>query len=362
MIPAGYRGGFRLLVLAPYPLQRAPNQRFRFEQYVAIFEELGWHVDIRPLMNTKVYGWFWGPGRVPQKAAFLASGLVRRLADMLRARRYDSVLIVRECFPAGPAYLEHLLRRVARRIVFDFDDSIWLPSESERNRLFAWLKRPEKTARILAISDLAIAGNAYLADYARRYARRVTIIPTTIDTEIYMPERRADRDEVVVGWSGSATTSSYLDMVVAPLRKLQRECGVKLLTVGAPSWRPPELEIDAQPWSLEIELPLLRRIDIGLMPLTDDPWSRGKCGLKALQYMALKSAAVVSPVGVNREIVEHGRNGLHARGEDDWYAMIRACVEDSRLRRELGERARQTVEERYSVRANAARWVEALAW
>ncbi len=361
MIPAGYRGSFRLLVLAPYPLQRAPNQRFRFEQYVPIFEELGWQVDLRPLMDTNVYGWFWGPSRVPQKTAFLASGLVRRLADVVRARRYDTVLIVRECFPAGPAFLERLLRRVARRIVFDFDDAIWLPSESETNRLFAWLKRPEKTARILAISDLAIAGNAYLADYARRYARALTIIPTTIDTDVYRPQPRASSDEVVVGWSGSPTTSGYLDGIVSPLVRLQRERSVRLLTVGAPRWRPARLDVEAHPWSLENELPFLRRMDVGLMPLTDDAWSRGKCGLKALQYMALETATVVSPVGVNAEIVEHGRNGLHACTEEEWYSTIRTCVDDPSLRRKLGERARHTVEERYSVRANARRWVEALA-
>lgn len=353
--------GLRLLVIAPYPLDRAPNQRFRFEQYVPIFRRAGWHVDVRPLMSIEAYGWFSRPGRSAQKAAFLARAMIRRVGDVAGARRYDTVLIVREAFPAGPALFEALLRRVARRLVFDFDDAIWLPSVSRTNRIARWLKHPAKTARIIKLCDRVIAGNGYLARYASRHNSDVVVIPTTIDMESYGSLPRTSGVVPVVGWSGSPTTAQYLDIVVEPLRRLQRDRRVRLIAVGATDWRPPALDIEAYPWSSATEVPLLREFDVGLMPLTDDEWSRGKCGLKALQYMALETATVVSPVGVNTEIVEHGVNGLHAHDGAAWYEALVRLVDDPVLRARLGAAGRRTVVERYSVRANADRWLSALA-
>lgn len=355
------RGPLRLMILCPYPIDRAPNQRFRFEQYLPAFAAAGWSVDVRPLMSDGVYRWFWQPGRAAHKAAFLLRALLRRAREVLAAGRYDTVLVVRECLPAGPAFLERLLRRAGSRLVFDFDDAIWLPSTSEPNRLGAWLKSPGKTATIVALADLVIAGNDYLADYARSHGATVTVIPTTIDTDRYLPREHHDGASPTVGWSGSPTTAHYLDLIVEPLRELRRDMGISILTIGAPRWRPPDLPLEAHPWALENEVELLRRIDVGLMPLTDDPWSRGKCGLKALQYMALGSTTIVSPVGVNSEIVTHDVDGLHASTADEWYEAIARCVRDTALRARLGAEARRTVERRYSARVNAERWLAALA-
>lgn len=356
-----FRGPFRLLVLAPYPFDKAPGQRFRFEQYLPAFREAGWSVELRPLIDEAAYGWFWSAGRSIDKARLLLRGLAARLREVAGARRYDCVLVYRECFPVGPAFLERALRRSARRVVFDFDDAIWLPATSAANRIARWLKSPGKTASTLRLCDRVIAGNAYLASYARKHNPNVTIIPTTIDTDLYTPERREWNATVTVGWSGSATTAAYLDEIVEPLLRLQRDFGVCLLTIGAPGWRPQGLELEARPWSSATEVPLLRRIDVGLMPLSDDPWSRGKCGLKALQYMALEAVAVVSPVGVNTEIVRDDVNGFHAGSGDEWYRAVAACIAHPERRVSLGRAARAIVEERYSVRANRERWLAALS-
>lgn len=357
----GRAGRPRLLVLARYPLDRTPSQRFRFEQYLPIFEQEGWTVDVRPLMSPAAYEWFHRPGRTAAKALILLRALVRRLADVAAAPRYDTILIVRELFPAGPPFLEPILRRRARRLVFDFDDAIWLPNVSPGNPMARWLKRPGKTGTVISLCDLVIAGNRYLADYALSHNRHVVTIPTTVDTDRYVPAARAGDGPVVIGWSGSPTTRSYLDPIAGVLRRVQRDRDVRVMTIGAPDWRPDGVRIEAHPWRSETEVDLLRRFDIGLMPLTDDPWSLGKCGLKALLYMAFETPPIVSPVGVNTEIVRHEENGLHASTDGEWYeAMIRLC-DDRALRRRLGESARRTVEERYSTRANAKAWLAALS-
>lgn len=358
---SSFRGPLRLLVLAPYPLDTAPNQRFRFEQYLPTFQSLGWRVAVRSLLTGREHALMARRGHVLAKASFIARGLVRRVADLAATRRYDTVLIVREAFPIGPAVIERLVRRLAHHVVFDFDDAIWLPAVSRENRIAAWLKHPMKTHGIVSLVDRVIAGNAYLADYARQSAREVVVIPTTIDTDAYQPPERPKRGSPVLGWSGSRTTSDYLDALAEPLRRVQSELGVDILTIGAPEWRAEGLRVEARPWSSSTEVALLRELDVGLMPLTDDPWSRGKCGLKALQYMAMRSVAIVSPIGVNNEIIRHGVNGLHAVTNEGWYAMIRKACTDADARQRLGDNARTTVEDRYSVHANAAHWVNALA-
>lgn len=312
-------------------------------------------------MSRDAYTWFHRPGRQFGKVLVMLRALVQRLADVAAAGRYDTVLVTREAYPIGPAFIETMLRPRGPRIAFDFDDAIWIPNYSAANPLARWLKRPEKTALILRLSDVAIAGNAYLAAYAARYCRSVVVIPTTIDTDAYVPGPRRDGGRVVIGWTGSTTTQGYLDLVVEPLRHLQRERGARVVTVGAPDWSPAGLDVERHPWSPETEVGLLQTFDIGLMPLTRDPWSEGKCGLKALQYMALGVPAVVSPVGVNTQIVEHWRTGVHAEGPDAWHEALLRLHDDAALRRRLGDRARVVVEERYSVRANASAWLKALS-
>jgi glycosyltransferase involved in cell wall biosynthesis len=353
----------RVVVLAAQPPGRAPNQRFRFEQWFRLLPAGAVDLAVLPLFEAGAAARLHEPGGTFWKVGQTAAGLLRRLRQLPAARAADVVLIPRELFPLGPALIEaYLERRVP--VVFDFDDAVFLRDASEANRLAAWLKMPGKTAGVIAGAAATTAGNEYLASYARRFSSSVHVIPTTLDVETYRPPPRPScqpGDRVRVGWSGSPTTSKHLRSIAPALRRLLADHPVELVVIGDPSFR---LEgapnVTVLPWRSSTEIADVGSFDIGLMPLPDDEWSRGKCGFKALLYMALGVPAVVSPVGVNTEIVSDGDNGLLASTNDDWVAAIARLVEDPALRERLGAAGRQRVVDRYSGQQWAPRFLEIL--
>src|SRR5262249_33603825 len=200
--------------------------------------------------------------------------------------QFDVVLIYREVFPVGPALIERLLTSGGRPpVVFDFDDAIFLPSVSDANRLIGALKRPQKVATIIRRSRHVIAGNTFLADYARRVSSAATVIPTCVDTARFVPAARAPANaRPVVGWIGSATTASYIRGLVPVLQQLRQRRPFALRVSGA--GEPLAIDgvtVDNVAWSLDREVALFNTCDVGVYPLADDQWSKGKCGFKAIQ-------------------------------------------------------------------------------
>jgi glycosyltransferase involved in cell wall biosynthesis len=293
------------------------------------------------------------------KLALLVRGVRRRLRDVRAASDYDLVLIHRESFPVGPAWVERLLQKIGVPYIFDFDDAIYLPAASEANRRLAWLKGAGKARRVVAGASLVVAGNGHLAGWARRYSRQVTVIPTTVDTERYQVCERPVPERVCVGWSGSPTTIVHLRLLEPVLRTLQREEGIRIRVIGDASYRIDGAEVESLDWRAASETRDLSAIDIGVMPMPDDEWSRGKCGLKALQYMALGIPAVISPVGVNREIADGGA-AILASTQDEWLAALRTLIADAELRSQVGAAGRARVEQCYSIDAVAPIWGRAL--
>jgi glycosyltransferase involved in cell wall biosynthesis len=285
--------------------------------------------------------------------------MLRRLRDAFAARRYDLALVHRESLPIGPAWLERVLTRIDIPYVFDFDDAIYLPAASDANRRLAWLKSAGKTARAIRGASLVVAGNQHLADWARGHTNQVTVIPTTIDTHAYRPVARPAREQVCVGWSGSPTTIIHLRLIEQVLRELQRERDVRIRVIGDASYKMEGAAVETLAWNANSEVADLSQIDIGIMPLPDDEWSRGKCGLKALQYMALGIPTVLSPVGVNREIARDGAAVL-ASTEAEWREALSALVDDPDLRSRVGAAGRARVESDYSLKVTVPRWEQAL--
>jgi len=243
--------------------------------------------------------------------------------------------------------------------VFDFDDAIFLPHETQTNRRLAWLKFPAKTGTICRLSAHAVVGNAYLAEYARRFNPRVTIVPSSIDTDRYQPlppNRVAGR--VVVGWMGSSSSQTYLEIFAAMLREVAALPNVEIRVVSNRRPALPGVPLTWRPWSAATEVEDIASFDVGIMPMPDTQWALGKCALKALQYMAMGVATVASAVGANREVIEHGRSGLLASTDAEWLAGLRALSESPELRARLGRAGRVTVETRYSMRSSAAAFAE----
>ena len=356
-------GRGRILVASVHPSGRTPNQRFRFEQYVGYLRDNGFEITFSPVVHPDEYDLIYSPGRMARKASIVARGLLRRFADLARSGRYDIVFVPREAVQLGTALFERLVPRRGPKLVFDFDDAIWLPNASEANRGLAWLKRPEKTQEIIAASALVFAGNDFLADYARQFNPAVEVVPTTIDTEQYQPRpSRPTQDAICVGWSGSLTTIVHFDLAIPVLRRLKDRFGdrVYFKLIGYPGYRADELGLVGVRWDPATEVADLSEFDVGIMPLPDDEWSRGKCGLKGLQYMALEIPTVMSPVGVNPTIIDDGANGYLASTEDEWVERLSQLVESAELRARLGAAGRETVVRDYSVDSQKGRYLEYL--
>lgn len=334
-------------------MNRAPNQRFRFEQYMTFLQENGFECVLSPLIATPEEDkTFYKQGNYIKKILLGLRLALRRLTDVLRANEYDVIVIAREAFITGSTFFERALSKRKGKVIFDFDDSIWLNVISNNNRLFASLKDGSKTARIIKISDKVFAGNEFLANYAKKFNNNVVIIPTTIDTDVYQPAYDRDKKKLTIGWSGSTSTIEHFQFAIPALRILKEKYkdSITIKVIGDSSFVDPSLNINGIPWRSETELDDLREIDIGIMPLPDNEWTWGKCGLKGLQYMALEIPTVMSPVGVNLDIIQQGVNGYLANSTDEWVEKISDLIEHPDLRVQMGKEGRKTVVKKYSVK------------
>lgn len=343
-----------IVFLCPYPRGGAPSQRFRFEQYLDILQQKGFSYEIHGFVDTATNRILYQEGKLIRKLLGVVKGFARRLALIPRLRRADFVFIHREATPLGPPWLEWIVAQVLRKkIIYDFDDAIWLKDTSGINNFMSRLKWQQKVSGICRWSYRISTGNAYLADFAKKYNPQVTVNPTTLDTlNTHHGLKNQQDTPLTIGWTGSHSTMKYLYPLESVLQELEKQFTFRFVVI---SNRLPEMQLNSLhyiPWTQEREVEDLREMHIGIMPLPDDPWARGKCGFKALQYLSLGIPALVSPVGVNTEIVSHGKNGYHCLTDEDWKKYLTLLLEDVSLRSQLGKAGRKTVEENYSVVAN----------
>ena len=312
----------------------AVSCRFRIFQYLPYLRKIGLHAEVGDLHAP-----------------------VRDRWRLLRsASAFDSVCVHRTLL--NP--IEHRwLRRWAPYYVFDFDDAIMFRDSSHRR--FASRRRRRRFGRMVRGARAVIAGNAYLADWAARYTHNVALIPTSIELAAHA-QAYAHRDgEPTIGWMGTRTNLIYLRAIAPALARVASlHQNIRLKIVADDFVDVPGIPVVRTRWSMAGELDDLRSFDVGIMPLPDDPWTRGKCAVKVLQYFAAGVPVVCSPVGASREIVEHGRNGYFARSEDEWVERLSELLADATLRRQFGAAGRDAVAERYSVHANIGRLVAAL--
>lgn len=344
-----------ILFLVPYPPGRAPSQRFRFEQYFETLTTAGYQYRVAPFISEATWTILYLPGHHVQKTWGIIKGFLRRLFQLFTAHKYDYVFIHREASPVGPPLFEWLLAKVwKKKIIYDFDDAIWIPNTSAANKIVAGIKWHHKVGSICRWAYKVSCGNSYLRDYAQQFNPNAVINPTTIDT-VHLHNRVRNQEttgKLIIGWTGTHSTLKYIWQVVPVLAKLEQEFDFEFRVI---SNQPPDLPLRSlvyQSWRKETEIADLLAFHVGLMPLEDDMWAQGKCAFKALQYMALGEPALVSPVGMNTEVVTDGLNGNICATPTEWEIALRRLLQDSDLRTCMGQAARLTVEQRYSVTAN----------
>jgi glycosyltransferase involved in cell wall biosynthesis len=344
----------KVLFLVPYPLSEAPSQRFRFEQYFTILQQHGFIFHVQSFLTKNNWRIFYSRSNAIAKAIALMGGFLKRIIALFHALSYDFIFIHREAAPVGPPVFEFILSKILRRkIIYDFDDAIWLTDKVNEGLLEKAIRCRGKIKWICKWSYKVSCGNEYLRNFAAHYNQNTFLIPTTIDTEyghnFSLKKKSGKAEKIVIGWTGSHSTLKYLKLLEKDFQELEKKYSNLELHVIAD--KKPDLHLSSihfKPWSQETEASDLALFDIGIMPLPDDEWAKGKCGFKALQYMSMEVATVASPVGVNTTIIKHGVNGLLAK-DNEWIEMLTKLIEDETLRINLAKEGRKTVDHFYSV-------------
>lgn len=352
----------KVLVISDHRLMRSPSQRYRYELYISFLEKKGYQFTFSPIITESDDKVFYSKGKVFLKALITLKSFFIRFKDWMRYNKFDIIFIQREALFVGSTFFERKAAQSKAKVIFDFDDSIWLMDTSPENVKYEFLKNPDKAKTNFKNADLVIAGNNYLAEYAKQYNNNTIIIPTTVDCEIHkpMPELRG-KSPIVIGWSGSISTVKHFEAFVPVLLKLKSKYKdrISFKLLGEPNYYNKDLNLKGDKWTQENEVAELNKMDIGIMPLPDDKWANGKCGLKGLTYMACGIATVMSPVGVNKEIIKNGVNGFLANTEEEWINCLSQLIESNQLRLKLGDAGRQTVIDKYSVDANKQNYLNA---
>lgn len=340
-----------ILMICPYPIGKAPSQRFRFEQYLDFFDEQGYSISIEPFIDEVLWDLLYKKGHVVEKVLGMSMSVLKRFWLLTSIRKYDFVFMHRESMQLGPPIIEFIISKVLKkRILYDFDDAIWLKNHSDSNALLSFTKWYSKVKSISKWVYCIQCGNEYLANFAKQYNSNVHIIPTTIDT-IGMHNQTIDyeRKRLTIGWTGSHSTMHYIDMIVPVLQRLEEKYDFDFLVI---SDRKPSFELNSLvycKWDKINEIDDLAKIDIGVMPLQNNQWSEGKCAFKGLQYMSLGIPTVMSPVGVNKTLIQHQENGFLVDSQEEWYDTLAYLLENRESRIRIGQKGDDTVENFYSV-------------
>ena len=347
----------KILFITPYSSEGASN-RYRVEQYLPYLKDNGFEYSVRPFVSSEFYRIIYKKGHMLKKIYYFYKGLIKRMADVFDAAQYDIIFIHREACPLGPPFFEWAMHRLNKPIIFDFDDAIFLRNFNPANSIYRYLKFPSKTNAIIRMSSAVIAANTFLKEYAQKFNSNVYIIPTSIDTKKFCVSRK-NSDELVIGWVGSPTAAPYLKIIFGAMQKLSSSYNFILRIVGAEKEISiPGVKIENIEWQLNREIQDFQNIDIGIYPLHDIMWTKGKAAFKAIQYMSVGIPVVASPVGMTKELIKEGENGFLAGSEAEWVDKIARLIESPDLRRQIGLAGKRTVEEKYSVGVNASKFIE----
>jgi glycosyltransferase involved in cell wall biosynthesis len=350
----------KILFLVPYPLHQAPSQRFRFEQYFPALHRKGYKTRVESFLHSHNWQNFFNKGKTMTKAFSLLSGFTNRCKLIFISPSYNFIFIHREAMPVGPPVFEFILSKILRKkIIYDFDDAIWSTDRATESKFFRLIKWRSKVSSICQWSYKVSVGNRYLASFAKQYNPNVVINPTTIDSSYHRSDLlKQSNDEVVIGWTGSHSTLKYLSEIKSVLKKIENDfLNVRFVIIAD---KKPALGLARTtfiPWNYNTEIEDLQLFDIGIMPLPDDEWSKGKCGFKLIQYLSLGIPAIASSVGVNGEIVIEGKSGYLCRSDDDWYKALKTLIEEPSRRKAFGETGKTFITQNYSVDSNTGNFL-----
>lgn len=345
----------RVLILPKYA-EAGPSSRYRFYQYLPFLQNQGWNIEVKPLLGNSYVRYLFHKTQLP--FGEILSAYLNRFFTLLKKNKYDIIWIEQEAFPWIPPFIEKFLIDSKTKLVADYDDAFFHRYDMHK-LLLVRILLGKKIDMVMGKAHFVLAGNNYLADRARINTRkRIEIFPTVVDTDKFVRKGSPSEEYFTVGWLGSPSTKKYLLLVKDALKEIYNLGNVKIVIVGAGDFSMQDLPLDCITWSEEKEVEEISKFDVGIMPLVDGPFEKGKCGLKLIQYLSCGIPVVGSPVGVNKEIIQHGKNGFRAETKDEWVHFLKLMMLDRDLRKKLGEEGRRFVLQNYSLKQNAMKLID----
>jgi glycosyltransferase involved in cell wall biosynthesis len=337
----------KILLLSRYEISGA-SSRFRCYQFIPYLERNGHSVTVAPLLSDAYVAALNAGTRF--SVADIAARYLKRIRTLLADESHDLIWLQQEFFPWLPAWLEEALHGNRMPFVVDYDDAFFHRYDAHASPLVRKVLG-KKIDRVMRAAATVVAGNEYIAERAASAgASHIEILPTVVDDSVYTAVPRTPSDSFTIGWIGSSATFTYVKDIARALGTLTREGGSRIVLVGAGSVVDPGFPVEHHPWVLGQEPKEIAGFDVGVMPLRDTPWERGKCGFKLIQYMATGLPVVASPVGINKRIVEQGADGFLAMTDEEWIHALRKLRDEPKMRNSMGAKGRTKVESTYSVK------------
>lgn len=349
-----------ILFVCPYPLEKAPSQRLKFEQYFDFFTENGFEVSFRSFQSEAMWQSVYEKSGLMTKVWYTILGYIHRSVDLFHIPQYDIVYIHLWVTPLGPPLFEWLYTKLAKKVVYDIDDLVYQENASAANSWVSKFKGKTKPIFLMKRADHIITTTSYLMSICKGYNAHVTSIPPSLDEKIIYPQEKIQKDKINIGWMGSHSTEQYLEIVREAIEKINKEFDIRLILMGAKNFTIEGLDIERHEWDKEMENEVLNQIDIALYPLRKEPWSEGKFGGKLIQYFAAGLPSIVSDANdSNREVIADEVNGLLVENSTAaWYLAIKTLLQNEELRKKIGHNARQDFIKNYSIDANKMKYLK----
>ena len=353
----------KVLFFAYAPKTNA-SSRYRVYKYIPYFDRDGIYVKVCPPVNEQIYNLFYKflmqkNGIFIKLFYYFFLVLPNRIFQLFQVRKFDVIVIQRELFPYGNAWLERIIALFNKKIIYDFDDAIFTKpthyqtNKSIKDKIKNFLNGEDPVKTRILLSKLVIVGNEYLYNYAKNYHQNVVIIPTSIDLNEYKVEyKETEKQEIIIGWIGNPGNLYYLNLVDRVLAELRKKYNFKFKVVSSQEFNSRHIKVENKKWREVDEVADISSFDIGIMPLEDNEYTRGKGGFKLIQYMGLGIPSIASPVGINSEIIQDGVNGFLAKDETEWYVKLEKLIINPELRKCIGLKGRRSIEDRFSISNN----------
>ena len=352
----------RVLVLTPYPYGTTAGPRSSFELWERVLREADISLAYAVFETDHLHEILYQRGRVADKALEMGRAYAQFLPKVRNVGDYDAVLINREATLIGPALVERWVARQGKPLIYLLDDPLYIPYRSPSNGWLSYLKFFGKVETLCRLSAVVLVNSPSHAAFARKHNTNVWEIPSVVDADVYtgwMPRPDRHDGRVCAGWSGSPSTVGNLQVIREPLKALSERTDTDLLFIGAQDFGLPDVPHTGLAWRAESEVEDLRRLDIGLLPVSNTPWTPHKFYLKLVQYMALGIPPVATPLGSNPVVIKDGETGFLATDASYWVRTVGRLVVDAELRERIGRSAAEAAHERFTLQANAEKIVAA---